>query len=145
MQVTAQFPYPGSIGMLDGQPVRIHQRIGADRVLVFGDGITRNAELSELSPPPESSLFRQWLDACVVEVKDYDCFTPAAEAADHYRAWLKAGGHEDAAPPSDYIFTRMMHEAGHHPTRGLWRAPFDTQARTRILYRFVLRPVREAV
>lgn len=139
MLQTAEFPFPGSIAMLDGEPVRIHQLIDAGTALVFGAKTERRVPVSALTPPPEKSLFRQWLDECVVPSDDYESFTPAARAADSYRAWLAARGHAEDFPLSDYIFTRMMREAGHSPTRGLWRAPGDTQSRTRALYRFTLR------
>lgn len=145
MLQTAEFPFPGSIAMLDGEPVRVHQQIDAGTVLVFGAKTERRVPVSALTPPPEKSLFRQWLDECVAcpgeggDPLDYNSFTPAAVAADAYRAWLAARGHAEDFPLSDYIFTRMMREAGHSPTRGLWRAPGDTQSRTRALYRFTLR------
>lgn len=139
MLQTAEFPFPGSIAMLDGEPVRVHQLIDAGTVLVFGAKTERRVPVSALTPPPEKSLFDQWREECLAETRDAQTFTPAAEVADHYRAWLHTRGHEDAFPLSDWTFVRMMRAAGLNTTRGLWRAPGDTQVRTRALYRFTLR------
>lgn len=139
MPTTAPFPQPGSTAMLDGIPVTVHQLIDAETALVFGERVQRRARLAELAPPPERSLLDQWLDERVAPSRDYDTFTPASDAADDFRAWLAASGHAESAPPSDRIFMRAMHDAGWHPTRGLWRAVGDTQSRHRTLFRFVLR------
>jgi hypothetical protein len=136
---TAQFPYPGSTAMLDGAPVRIHQQIDADTVLVMGDKVTRRASLDDLTPPPAKSLLEQWIEQFVVSAAAQDVFTPATEAIDHFRAWLERTGHAEAAPLSDFLFLKMMGEAGHKRTHGLWRAPGDRQARTHVLFRFALR------
>lgn len=139
MLQTSTFPFPGSLAMLDGEQVSIHQQIDGETVLVFGSKFSRRVRIAELAPPPPKPLLQRWLEERVVLTGNYDHFTPAALAADDFRDWLAKSGHAESAPLSDYIFTRMMRDAGHIPARGLWRAPGDRQARTRSLYRFVLR------
>lgn len=140
MHTTAPFPLPGSEALLDGTPVRIHQQIDRCTVLVFGEKLTRRADLSELAPPPEPTLFARWLGERVVTAPtDPEARVPAIDLADDYRAWLSAQGAHGALPVSDYVFLRMMREAGHPATTGYWRAPGDSHARTRVLFRVVLR------
>jgi len=134
--------HAGAQALLGGELVTIRQMIGADVALVFGKTVTRRVPLADLAPPPEQSLFERWLAERVIPAVLGDVFTPAAEAAADYRAFLdETAGAADAYPASDFAFRRMMYRAGYRTELRAHRAPFDRQARQRSVYPFALRKV----
>jgi hypothetical protein len=100
--------------------------------------------VEDLAPPPEPSLFDQWLAARVRLDADGAVFTPLGTAFADYQAWLDQAGHAEAYPISPYAFERELVRRGLHPIRQLWRAPFETHARPRKVLRFALRSAAPA-
>lgn len=141
---TADFPLPGSHAVLDGQPVKIHQLIDRETVLVFGDRIQRRATIAELSPPTEASLFERWLRERIVAATDPMARTRVRTAHEDFLAYLaKAQGDTSGAgAPSLYVFTRMMRHAGHSFELGTWREPGEQRSYGCRLFRFTLRSAR---
>lgn len=138
MLQTAEYPFPGSTALFHGELVRIHQHNADGTVTHFGERV-RTTALSELAPPPEGSLFDRWRAERIAAGAEGEAFTPASDVAEDYRTWLTRAEHGDAYPVSDRAFWRMMREAGFGATRGYWRAPGDSHARTRVLFRLALR------
>lgn len=138
LAATAEFPQINSRAVHDGKLVTIYQRFGTVGAVVFGEGIQRRVSIDELSPAPEPSLFDRWRAERIV-TGPHALPTPASQVAADYRAWLEdQGAARHDHPVSDFVFVRMMREAGHVPFTGYWRAPGDTLVRLRTLYPFTL-------
>lgn len=141
---TSEFPFAGAQALLGGELVTIRQHIDAETALVFGKRINgRRVLIAQLQPPPERSLFDRWRDERLIEPRLGTVFTPVADIAADYLAWLgDNGAHADTYPVSEPAFLRMMREAGYASLRGYWRSPGDTHARVRRLYPLALAGVR---
>lgn len=129
-------PAVGCTAMLEGVVVKVHQRIDADTFLVLGDRITRRARASELSAPPEPSLFDRWIGERTYPGSD-QLVTPERTLFADFADWLKRQG--APWPTNPERFAWQMYEAGHHRFLASWCEPGDTQHRTRRVYALLLK------
>jgi hypothetical protein len=136
---TTEFqPAVGCTALLDGEQVRIHQRIDARTVLVLGDRITRRVDVADLRPAHEPTLFERWLAARTWAGSDH-LVTPASVLMDDYRDWLERHDAAAAWPVNPNRFAIHMREAGHTSFIATWREPGDTQTRARRVYALLLK------
>jgi hypothetical protein len=120
--LTPPFPFAGSFAMYDGQEVTIHQRIGTDRALIHGPGITSRVDIADLSPAATAGAFHQWRDARLVAEPLDGAATPAEHLYADFVVWLETTDFEANRYACRKAFDAALKGAGYTsakvPVRG---------------------------
>jgi len=112
LAITAPFPNPGSLALLRGAQVRIHQVNCDGTFLTFGERGSYTATREELAAIDlAASAVEQWAAARVDRV-DLSGRTLIGVAMDDYRDWCIGNGHQPVNAGHHAKFCRMVRDIG---------------------------------
>lgn len=110
---TPPFPYAGSAALYDGYDVVIHQRIGDDRALIHGAGITARVAVADLAPAATAGAFDLWRDARLNIVAAAAAITPEDDLYADFVVWLETTDYDANRYVGRAAFAHALAAAGY--------------------------------